>query len=164
MKPIKKIYILIGLPGCGKTTWANNFYLNNPETLIISPDDLRTSFNGGQYIFNINKEPFLINCSLNILKTSLKFYNNIILDEATLILTKNKRKKLIKNIRRSNTKIIGVIFPFSEYNKKLRMKNSRGHSPELWAQTFDKMSKIFETVDPKEDFDEIIQLSSFEER
>lgn len=160
----KNIYILIGLPGCGKTTWATNFYLNHSETIIISPDDFRTSFNGGRYIFDPNKEKFLINSCLDILRKSLKFYDNIILDEVTMILTRYKRNCLIKNVRKRNTKIIGVIFPFSEYNKKIRMKNSRGYSPELWAQTFDRMSSIFETVTPEEDFDEIIQLSSFEER
>ena len=39
-----KILITIGVPGCGKTTWAKNFQEENPSSVIIERDDIRKSY------------------------------------------------------------------------------------------------------------------------
>jgi predicted kinase len=40
---MKKIQIIIGLSGSGKSTWANEFCRNNPDWLRINRDDIRKS-------------------------------------------------------------------------------------------------------------------------
>lgn len=41
---MKKVIITKGLSGSGKTTWANEYKNLNPNTIIISKDDIRQSF------------------------------------------------------------------------------------------------------------------------
>lgn len=44
----KQIYILIGLPGCGKSTWSSNFKSETPNTLIVSSDAIRGELYGDE--------------------------------------------------------------------------------------------------------------------
>jgi predicted kinase len=47
------LYILIGLPGSGKTTWAKNKAKDDLRTVIISRDGFRSMIKGeGEYIFD----------------------------------------------------------------------------------------------------------------
>ena len=38
---MQNVYILMGLPGAGKTTWAEKKTKENDNTIIISRDDIR---------------------------------------------------------------------------------------------------------------------------
>lgn len=42
----KKVIFTIGIPGCGKTTWKNQFISGNPEFISIERDDLRMTHLG----------------------------------------------------------------------------------------------------------------------
>lgn len=46
------LYLLCGLPGCGKTTWANHFKKTHPNTLVISSDAIRIELHGDQQNFS----------------------------------------------------------------------------------------------------------------
>ena len=50
-----KLYILAGIPGCGKSTWAKRFF---NETLIASTDAIRASLYEGDYDASRNEEVF----------------------------------------------------------------------------------------------------------
>ena len=41
MKPNRRVKILIGIPGSGKSTWTKEFIMKNPEWVKISRDDFR---------------------------------------------------------------------------------------------------------------------------
>lgn len=41
---MKTIYITVGVPGSGKTTWAKEFLKSNPSFFRISRDEIRKSF------------------------------------------------------------------------------------------------------------------------
>ncbi len=43
---MKKLIILTAIPGAGKTTWALNHQKNNPNTFIVSSDEIRLELFG----------------------------------------------------------------------------------------------------------------------
>lgn len=45
------LYLLSGLPGCGKSTWAKKFKEAHPNTYIVSSDAIRIELHGNQQNF-----------------------------------------------------------------------------------------------------------------
>ena len=45
---MKKVIIMSGIPGCGKSTWANNYIANNPKekVFIVASDEIRKELGG----------------------------------------------------------------------------------------------------------------------
>lgn len=43
---MKKLIILVGISGSGKSTWATEYIQKNPDTLRINRDDIRKSLVG----------------------------------------------------------------------------------------------------------------------
>lgn len=50
-----KLYILAGVPGCGKSTWARNFFADRD---IVSSDGIRAELYPGEYDLSRNAEVF----------------------------------------------------------------------------------------------------------
>ena len=49
---MRKIFVLSGIPGCEKSTWANKFKVENPNnTFIIASDDIRMEIGGAYQYF-----------------------------------------------------------------------------------------------------------------
>lgn len=45
----KKVYMLIGAPGCGKSTYRRKLLNEHPDAAVVSMDDLRLSWYGSSY-------------------------------------------------------------------------------------------------------------------
>ena len=100
------LYVMCGIPGCGKTTWALNF-INNKNINYVSRDKIRMELlKDGEDYFSHEKEVF---CKfVNIIRNSLKENKDIIAD-ATHI-NKFSRKKLFAAIGDIDYSIIFVYF------------------------------------------------------
>ncbi|MDY0270319.1 AAA family ATPase [Trichloromonas sp.] len=106
MNNVLNIKILSGIPASGKSTWAKDYVYNNRNTVRINRDDLRKSiFN--DFITDGN-ENFINNAKLSLIKTSLEFDKNIILDDThcykdylifLIDYIRNNAKQLNKNIK-----------------------------------------------------------------
>ena len=87
------IYLMVGIQGSGKSTWANNFLKVNKDTVIVSRDTIRKSLlnEGEDYFSKENKvwEKFIKNIETAI-NNDVK---NIIID-ATHISIVSRRKIL----------------------------------------------------------------------
>lgn len=98
--------MLIGLPGSGKTTWANNFVKDNSNTVIISSDEIRKElFNNessqednDRVFYEMNKRT-LYNLSLGI---------NVIYDATNI--ARKKRKAFLDKVPNYVTKEAHVIW------------------------------------------------------
>jgi len=49
---MKTLIVLSGIPGCGKSTWTNNYQNSHPNTYIVESDEIRKRLTGGYQIFN----------------------------------------------------------------------------------------------------------------
>jgi tRNA uridine 5-carbamoylmethylation protein Kti12 len=157
------IYVLSGLPGSGKSTWAKEQSLKN-GSLIINRDSLRSMFYG-YYKFDKDFEYLIKECALELINKLINFnVKDIVIDECNL--TKIARSFWLNDIdfsvsleERKDIKVILVWFKENKRNVELRTKGDlRGFTSEYWGEVIDNMKKIYENPDISEGFDEIIEV------
>ena len=162
------IYILCGLPGSGKSTWARE---KSSETgaLIVNRDSIRTMF-FGSYRFNKDVECIVHNCTEHIIRELLdgasadctNTIRDIIIDECNLTIA---RRKFWTDFISANTlsenkiNIIVVWFTENKRNSELREKNDlRGYTKEYWDNVISNMKISFQQPTENEDIDEVIEV------
>ena len=80
-----KMIILVGLPGCGKSTWAKNYLKNNNGYVRVNRDDLRMMFFNELFVLNTpERENLVTQISNEIIERTLKSGKNIIIDNTNL--------------------------------------------------------------------------------
>ena len=95
---MQNIYIMMGLPGAGKTTWAEEKANNDNNIVIISRDDIRyISSHSYNYHESRRHQDFVKKVSLDMLEDAIAFGLDVVIDQ--LSLTKEQRKKTLDNVR-----------------------------------------------------------------
>lgn len=108
--PINKptIYIMCGISGAGKTTFAKKFAEEN-KLLYLNPDAFYAAFNGDECIHENKEEVW--ECLYKAIRTAGKNCKNTLLD--TNCLTIEDRKQLLDWTPEFNHYLIFVEAPFS---------------------------------------------------
>lgn len=145
------LYILIGFPGSGKSTWAK-VKARELNTIIICRDSFRTMFKHS-YVFNKEYEPLVMDMAFNSAELAIENNNNVIIDETNL--TKLIRLEWLTRCHKAARKVL-VWCQESEKNLENRMKDDRGCSKEKWHEIIENMKKTFEAPGFSESVDEII--------
>ena len=112
----RKLYILIGAPGSGKSTWAKAQH----NAVVLSSDDIRLEQFGTLDCQDKNKEVF------QLLHNRLEYYtqytdSNIIYDATNI--SQNRRKTIFEK-HKSNFEVVVVMFDLS-IEKLLENNNKR---------------------------------------
>lgn len=158
-----KAYILCGLVGSGKSTWAREKAMQDDMTaVIINRDSIRTMVKG-QYIYDSKIEPTIRDMARACVKEAFKRQHDIIIDETNI--TKVKRLEWIMLLRELESKwrsidLILVYFNEHTRNLDLRMREPRGQSAQEWQGVIEQMKKDFEEPNIDEGFDktEFVQI------
>lgn len=91
-----KVYLLKGLPGSGKSTWAKDFCSNNPRSIRINKDDIRKMFSAK---WNNDLEDLVLKVRDHTLINAIhKRYDNIIIDDTNF---SPKHESFVKGIANS---------------------------------------------------------------
>lgn len=143
------VYILCGLIGSGKSTWAKIKRKEDSNTLIICKDAIRSMISG-DYIFDKKYEDFVKSVNTYSILEALKEGFNVIVDETNI--TKKIRAYYINTIKNFNPdiKIELVYFSLSEGNVERRMNEHRGMPREIWQTVFETMLSVFEKPEENE--------------
>lgn len=139
------VYILCGLIGSGKSTWARKHAGDN--AVIINKDSIRTMLRG-VYVYDIALEPLVKRIANDMIMSASEKYD-VIIDETHI--TRGNRAEIINLILRSCAGVDINIVHFTETEKNVdyRMTDSRGVTRESWENVCDGMKKSFE--DPTQD-------------
>lgn len=142
-----KFIMLIGLPGCGKSTYAVKYKSKNPDTAIISSDEIREEVFGNVNDQTHNTEVFEImkNRTLEFLKSNI----DVIYDATNI---NRKRRISFLNLLPTNTIKIGVMFavPFD-----LCKEQNEHRSRKVPFEVMNRMYKHFQVPCKGEGFDEL---------
>lgn len=143
---MQNIFLLCGIIGSGKSTWARKF-AKEKHIAIICRDDLRTMIKG-RYVFEEEVEKLVKHlANINIILALSKGWD-IIIDETHL--TKFKRQETIEFIRSHPYSVLNgaqfkfVYFSEKENNVDNRMKSPKGLSRETWETVYERMLASFE--------------------
>lgn len=105
----KNIYLLIGLPGSGKSTWAKKRCARNTKAAYISRDEIRFSLlKDGEDYFAKEKEAFKLFISKIKKAMSNKNYKEVYIDATHL--NERSRQKVLDKLNLSNWNICLVNF------------------------------------------------------
>lgn len=78
-----KIILTVGIPACGKSTWAKEEVKKNPEKITrVNRDDLRNMMSN--YHFSDANEKLVTSAKEHIIKEALRYGRDIIIDETNL--------------------------------------------------------------------------------
>lgn len=150
------LYVMCGLPGSGKSLWAQNYIKYNSNTIIICKDKIREMISG-RYVFSYETEGFVkeIVEAIYQIESFLSGSVNVIIDETHI--TYKKRKRVLDYFKYS-TKKVCVYCSAQKGNLKRRMNDSRGYSTKEWNRVIENMKDSFEIPTLNEGFDEIIEV------
>ena len=167
------VYLTIGFPGSGKSTWSKQFAKENENVIIINRDAFRTMIKD-EYTFNFRYEPFIKESTNKAIEQALEHGLDIIVDETHIKLA--RRIEIVSTIRNfensyglintdyGKTKIVYMWFTESNRNIDFRMKEARGYKKEKWVDVIEGMKKIFEKPTETEGYDQLVELNPLEER
>lgn len=153
---MKKLYILSGIPGSGKSSWSQNFKNEHPNTFVISSDDIRMELGGKyQYFDEEDKVWELFNSRAQELCNKYDDVN-VILDSTCL--KDDYRLSYVENLKGFD-KYILVLF-ICKFKDALKLNNSRPEGRIVPYKVMKSMkdSWRYPTFETKLKFDEIIEV------
>lgn len=156
--------VLIGLPGAGKTSYARNFVITNPDWMIITLDAVREMLYG-RYVYNDTDQSMMQLIAGFIVKQVVQSGRNAIIDDTVMVLTKAARRELILSLRAllytEKIQIRAIDFSYDfEICLNRRIAEPRGVSAIHWKKVISEMVQQFEPISEFEGFDEIISIDS----
>jgi len=106
------LYVLCGIPGCGKSYFAQNYVNNHKDILWVSRDEIRYSLLGGEDKVTLrnyfSKETQVKSNFFEIINKCLESGKDVIADATNL--HPAARKELLSRIYASYGKAVAVVF------------------------------------------------------
>lgn len=157
------LYVLIGLPASGKSTWRENYLASNPESdcVICSTDDLieeYASANGMTYSEAFGKVNFKdLNARFrNRFRQAINAGKDVIVDRTNMSV--KSRKEYLKNIPDSYEKVAVVfVVPDPELKRRLAAREA-ATGKGIPEQVINDMAARY-VAPSREEFDRIVRIT-----
>lgn len=150
IKMNNKFYMLVGLPGCGKSTWSTE----NKNILfdeIFSSDEYRKNLLGD--INNQTNNDLVFNTLYRDMINALKNGKSVCFDATNI--NRKDRKRCLNKIKNIDCEKIAVFFAVDTTTIKEQNSNREKEVPEF---VIDRMLRKFEIPFKGEGFDDIIYI------
>jgi len=160
-----KAYILIGMVGSGKSSWAKMTAGTDFNTIRVSGNDIRSMIKD-RYTFDFQLEPLVNQMKMGMIREVLLAGKDVVIDDCHL--TFNSRLELCENLvemARTGVDIIYVWMHCSDESANARrLTDLKGRTTFEWQQVIKKHRGMFEPPSMDENtFDfSIIEVSNYE--
>lgn len=145
------LYITVGVPGSGKSTFAKDFISKHPEIKYLSSDELRAKFGSGEEDQSVTPQVF--GFIKNKTKNALSNGKSVLVDSTAV--TERNRKDFVNIAKETGARLVAFVFLTKESEVKRRNLLRDRKVPE-WV--IDKMLKSFKIPTRNEGFDEILKI------
>jgi len=149
---MKTLYICVGIPGCGKSTWTENFLKDKLSVEVINMDNIRFQVTGNHS--DQSKNGLVAAKAMEALKKSMLCgTRDIVWDNTTLSV--KYRKPLVSLAKENGYNVIAVFFQVPLEVAKQRNAARTRVVPE------DVLDRMFASIAPpslEEGFTEIIKV------
>ena len=150
-----KVFVCVGAPGSGKSTWADEWVSKNPNTVRVCPDVFRAKFGSGEGDQSVSAQAF--SASKRAMGEALDAGKDVVFDATNMY--RKSRKDFINIARGRGAQVIAMVFECTK-ETLLHRNNIRGTGggrsvPEL---IIDNMLSRYQRPDETE-FDEVTFVS-----
>ena len=156
---MKTFILLAAVAGCGKSTWANNFKKDHPNTFIVSSDELRKELGGDYQNFDHEKEVWELFFS-RIKEYANEYEDVTVITESTNVFNKY-RLYYGKNIKRFDKKVLLILK--KNIDELLKQNLSRDKEKIVPEEVIHNMYRDFE--EPSQEvidcYDEVVTLTNW---
>ena len=155
---MQKLTVIIGFPGSGKSKLASKIANNDPNTIVVNKDAIRSMFRAGKYVFAAGYEDLVRQVAQKTTIRALMEGFDVVVDETHL----TPEKRDVQFIKSRLRQIIRVEYVWIdecdiEVLLKRRMKDARGYSKDHWREVIESMIEDFVPPDQyKENVDSIV--------
>lgn len=148
------LYIVVGLPGSGKSTYATNF-IKDKDIEYLSSDELRAKFGSGETDQTCTNQVF--GHIKRMVDEFLKDGKNVLVDATNV--NRKERSDYINTAKKYGTKVVVIVFKMDRQGLIDRNKK-RGEQGGRVVPTFviDKMLAKYEEASYSEGIDVIIYV------
>lgn len=142
-----KLYVLVGAPGSGKSTYANK-NLKNDNTIILSSDELRQELLGD--VNNQENNRLVFTELFKRMRKALFAGKDVVIDATNI--NKAVRFNILKRVKGLNILRIALVFK-TDIQTCYAYDASRTRT--VGKQVIDKFFKLYEEPTIEEGFDEV---------
>lgn len=153
-------YILVGLPGSGKSTWVKSKLTSTNEYIIISSDAEIETYARSKGVRYSDVFDEYVKTATSMMRTKLddaiKNNKNIIWDQTNM--SKKKRRSILQGLP-PNYKKIAVIFDIDNVELSQRLKKREDEEGKhIPSHIIDNMRRSYEPPTESEGFDSVIRI------
>ena len=149
------LYLMHGLLGSGKSTWARKFLAVHPRCKIVSADGFREMING-KYKYEAEADDAITASMVGAIQSFQKAGYDVVVDCGNL--TKDRRKPFI--LASADTSVLVAIrLPQESKEWHLRRRLSRPHWDTNWSEVYDGEKATITALDAEaEGIDAIVDV------
>ena len=151
---MKTLYITVGCPASGKSTYVKNYVDDNKQNgMYLSSDELRAKFGSGESDQTCTNQVFsYIKQKINeILQDKNDGY--LIIDATSI--NKKNRREYIELAKKNKSKIVAWVF---ERNRDILIDRNKNRDRVVPISVIDRMISQYEKPSVDEGFDEVIEI------
>lgn len=146
-----KFIMLIGIPGCGKTSYCKTYKAENPNTIHLSSDEIRMAVTNNSPKYTKEENNFVFKYMSNEALKELNNGNNVLYDATNL--TRKSRKGILERLPKY-CEVNAIIFT-PTIEECIERDNQRESLAKVGADIIDKMVRRFQIPYFDEGFDRI---------
>lgn len=135
-----KFIMLIGIPGCGKTTYCKAYKAENPNTIHLSSDEIRMAVTNNNPKYTKEENNFVFKYMSDEALKELNNGNNVLYDATNL--TRKSRKGILERLPKY-CEVNAIIFT-PTIEECIERDNQRDGLAKVGADVIDKMVRRFQ--------------------